>query len=133
MSMTDKNLTAFSDQINNLIAENRRLKNKSDADDKTIHVLKEQYNALQAGVEDMVEDHRKIERELVDQANRHKVSYTEIDGVLMQAADLIMQAARARIGNATPAVVPTPPTKMVNDHRLPDVRDDRLPIARLAE
>lgn len=37
--MTD---TTLSDQVNQLISENRRLRNKSAADDATIHLLKEQ-------------------------------------------------------------------------------------------
>lgn len=124
MSITDQNLAAFSDQINRLIAENRRLQKKSDADDKTIHILKQQYETLNAGVENMIEDHRRIERGLSAERDRAVVSYTEIDGLLGQTADLIMQAARARVGDLTPAKMPSA--------TLPNLHDDRLPIARLS-
>jgi len=59
--MTNQTL---SDQINALVAENRRLRSKSDADDQTIGLLKANYKTVTDGIEDMVEDHRKIEREL---------------------------------------------------------------------
>lgn len=124
MTTMTPDISTFSDQINRLIAENRRLLKKSEADDKTIHLLKEQYEGLHNGVEDMVEDHRRIERDLVDKANRHELAYTEIVGLLDQAADLIVQAARARVGNVTPEKMP--------ERQIPSIQDDRLPIARLS-
>lgn len=124
--------TTLSDQVNALIAENRRLRMKSEADDKTIHVLKEQYDSLQSGVENMVEDHRRIEnamledhrstvRELVAERDRAVRAYTEIEGNLNQAADLIMQAARARVGNETPDPMPQAHTPHLADSRIPQV------------
>lgn len=114
----------LSDQISQLIAENRRLRNKSDADDKTIHLLKEQNDTLRNAWEDMVEDHRRTERDLAHDRDRHVVAYTEIDGLLHQVADLILQTTRARVGNATPEKMP--------QVRLPVHDDERLPIARLS-
>lgn len=111
----------LSDQINALIAENRRLRNKSEADDKTIHLLKEQYAAVAGGIEDMVESHRKVERELTIEAHNANVAYTEIEGRLNQVADLILQAARARVGDATPETMPERVLPHVTDARLPGV------------
>lgn len=108
--------TTLSDQINALVAENRRLRNKSTADDITIQTLTEQYERLQSGVEDMVEDHRRRERELIAAADRAERAYVSIQGLLDQAADLILQAARARVGDAMPAPVPH-----LTDSRMPGV------------
>lgn len=114
----------FGRQVDALVRENRRLLLKSEADDKTIHMLKAQYDAIQAGMENMIEDHRRRERELLAEADRANVAYTEIEGHLNQAGDLIMQAARARIGNRTPERMPP----QTGRH----IEDPRLPIARLA-
>jgi hypothetical protein len=111
-------------QVAVMVAENRRLLKKSAADDATIHILKEQYDTLQAGVENMVEDHRRIERELSAERDRAVRAFTEIDGLLNQTADLVMQAARARTGDNTPEQMP--------ERRLASINDDRLPIARLS-
>lgn len=124
MSITDQHISAFSDQINLLIAENRRLLKKSEADDKTIYVLKDQYDTLHAGVESLIEDHRAIERQLAGERDRAVRAYTEINGLLNQSADLIMQAIRARVGDLTPEKMPQRP--------LAEIHDDRLPIARLS-
>jgi len=124
--MTD---TALSDQINQLIAETRRLRNKSDADDKTIHLLKEQNAELRGGIESLVEDHRRIERKLVGERDEAQLAYTEIEGLLNQAADCIMQAARARIGDQAPEKMPQQIGRHVDHHLLPE----NSPIARLAQ
>ncbi len=110
---------AFTDQISAMVAENRRLRNKSDADDKTIHVLKAQYDAVTGGIENMIEDHRKIERDLTIQLHKAQAAYQEIDGLLHQASDLILQAARARVGNGTPEKMPTAAVPAIEDGRLP--------------
>lgn len=101
-NVVDLNASSLSDQVNRLVAENRRLRLKGEADDATIDLLKRQYDTLQGGVEDMIEDHRKIERELSASRDRAVVAYTEIDGLLKQAADLIVQAMRARVPSAAP-------------------------------
>lgn len=101
MTVIDMNAAHTIDQVSKLVAENRRYRMKSEADDRTIQVLKEQYDTLQAGVENMIEQHRAIERELCAERDRAVRSYTEIEGHLHQAADLIVQAMRARVGNAS--------------------------------
>lgn len=101
-NVVDLNANSLSDQVNRLVAENRRLRLKGEADDATIDLLKRQYDTLQGGVEDMIEDHRKIERDLSAARDRAVVAYTEIDGLLKQAADLIVQAMRARVPAAAP-------------------------------
>lgn len=121
MTITSPDLTKWTDQISGLIAENRRLRNKSDADDKTIHLLKEQYASVTGGIEDMIEDHRRVERDLTIEAHNAKVAYTQIQGLLDQAADLILQAARARIGDDTPAKMPAAIIPVLADGRMPEV------------
>lgn len=123
-----ENLTPLSDQINQLIAENRRLRNKSDADDKTMHLLKEQNRELRGGIENLIEDHRRIERSLIAERDEAKLAYVEIEGCLNQAGDLIMQAARARIGDMAPERMPPQTGRHIEDARLPE----NSPIARLA-
>ncbi len=111
--------STLSDQINALVSENRRLRMKSEADDKTIHVLKDQYAMVTSGMEDIVEDHRRIERELTIKAHKAQAAYSEMEGLLDRAADLILQAARARVGDDTPEKMPEHSGTHVNDARLP--------------
>lgn len=118
--MTDQ---AMIDQVTSLVQENRRLRAKSNADDETIHLLKEQYATVAGGIEGMVEDHRRRERELMIESHQHKVAYEEIRGLLNQAGDLLLQAFRARVGNETPEQMP--------QLRLPVIEDRRLPAAML--
>lgn len=113
----------LSEQVTQLIAENRRLLKKSEADDTTIHLLKQQNEALRSSWEDMVEDHRRIERDLSNDRDRHVVAYTEIDGLLHQVADLILQTTRARVGNSTPEKMPQRQHPIVDDARIPRLSD----------
>ena len=114
----------LSRQVTGLVSENQHLRVKSDNDDLTINLLKQQYAALSESVDGM---RSKFEREihtLRTERDQAVVSAKEIDTVLMQAADLIVQAARARVGNITPERMP----QVRGDH----LADDRLPIARLS-
>lgn len=116
--MTD---TKFVDQANQMVTENQNLRVKSDNDDKTIHLMKAQYDGLSASVEAV---HNKHDRELHiarterDQAVR---AFKEIDTLLMQAANLVMQALRARQGDLTPAEILERPMTLVKDDRLPGI------------
>lgn len=112
-------IDAFSQQANQLVAENRRLLLKSQTDDETIRTIKGQYDQLAAGIENMVEDHRKIERDLAIRADKAERAAKEIEGLLTRAADLIMQAFRARDGDATPEKMPQAQLAHVSDERLP--------------
>lgn len=127
--------TALSDQVNQIVAENQHLRVKSENDDITLNLMKSQYDSLAAQVADIrskaraeVEKARNMAADQIadmtierDQAVR---AFKEIDTTLMQAADLIMQALRARQGDDTPEQIP--------DRVTPHLRDDRLPIARLS-
>jgi len=112
------NIADVSDQVNRIVAENRRLLAKSDADDATIATVKAQYDTLHAGVEDMIEDHRRIERNLTAERDRAVRAFTEINGLLLQTTDLITQALRARAGDSAQQAAP---------RRLEALHDDRLP------
>lgn len=130
--MSDRNALTLADQVDRLVAENQHLRVKSENDDVTIHLLKEQYNLLQrqvAGIRETasreVEKARNGARDIVmdmqmdrDQA---RVAYREIDGLLLQAADTIHQALRARVGNITPEKLPAAEMQHISDGRLPQV------------
>jgi len=120
----------LSEQVDRLVAENQHLRVKSENDDKTIHLLKEQYTLLadqvdgiNARAEREIERSRTIARDSImnmqidrDQA---QVAYREIESLLLQATDTITQALRARVGNETPEKMPAAD--------LPHIQDDRLP------
>ena len=118
------NIMTLSEQVDRLVSENQHLRVKSDNDDITHRLMKEQYDALSASVEGM---RSKFEREIHlmrterDQAVR---ASKEINTLLLQAANLIMQALRAKEGDAAPEKMP--------EARGKHVSDDRLPIARLS-
>lgn len=136
-------IDTFHQQANDLVLENRRLRAKSDADDETIITLKKKYDDLANGVEAMVEDHKQIEaesqenynkalRELMFRCDRAEMAYKEIEGLLGRAGDvamslndLILQAARSKIGDKTPEKMP--------EVKLPEVKDARLPTPSLAK
>lgn len=128
------NAATLAEQVDRLVAENQSLRVKSENDDKLIHLLKEQYSSLAAQVKGIREDAiREVERARHQrdadvsaaeiERDQALVAYKEIDGLLLQAGDLITQAARARIGNATPEKMPRQP--------LPAIEDSRLPAASL--
>lgn len=128
------NAATLAEQVDRLVAENQSLRVKSENDDKLIHLLKEQYSSLAAQVKGIREDAiREVERARHQrdadvsaaeiERDQALVAYKEIDGLLLQAGDLITQAARARIGNTTPEKMPRQP--------LPAIEDSRLPAASL--
>ncbi len=75
----------------------------------------------------MVEQHRSNERQLAAERDRAVRAYTEIEGHLNQAADLILQASRARAGNQAPqeresgAIHGTLAEAQYSDTRMPQV------------
>ncbi|HKY85827.1 MAG TPA: hypothetical protein VJL90_03600 [Pseudorhodoplanes sp.] len=118
------------DQVERLVNENQALRVKSENDDKLIHLLKEQYNSLAAQVKGIREDAiREVERARHQrdadvsaaeiERDQAQVAYKEIDGLLLQVCDTITQAARARIGNATPEKMQSRPMPAIEDGRLP--------------
>lgn len=122
------------DQVATLVRENQNLRVKSDNDDKTIHLLGEQYKLLADQVRDIREkaasDVRRAKQDADDavmdmqiERDQAKAAYQIIETNLLQAADLIMQAARAREGNATPLIMPKA--------QLPHIEDARLPAPKL--
>lgn len=121
------------DQVDRIVQENQHLRIKSNSDDTTIHLMKQQYDSLAASVASVrqkaaaeVRDTKEeAEREITDmtiERDQAVRAFKEIDSVLLQAADLIMQALRARAGDDAPEKMP--------EARMPVIQDDRLPIAR---
>jgi hypothetical protein len=113
------NSQSFADQANRLVTENQNLRVKSDNDDKTIYLMKEQYDGLSSSVEAMRNKHDREMHTLRTERDRATRAFKEIDTVLLQAADLIMQALRARQGDGAPEQIPERPMALVNDSRLP--------------
>lgn len=118
--------STFGRQVDSLVAENQHLRVKSDNDDKTIHLQQEQYKALAASVEGMRAKYERQIFQLTTERDEAVLKHSKIKSLLLQSADIIMQAARADIGNETPE-------KMPPGAPLREIKDDRLPIARLAE
>ena len=104
-----------------LVKENRGLVLQTETDAATIALLKKQYDDLAAGVESMVEDHRRIERELAIRADKAERACKEMEGLLQRAADLIMQAFRAREGDTTPETMPPQTGRHIQDSRMPEL------------
>lgn len=113
----------FGRQVDALVAENQHLRVKSDNDDKTMHLMQEQYSAMAASVESMRGKYERQIFQLTTERDEAVVKHSKIKSLLLQSADIIMQAARADIGNETPEKMPA--------QTGPHVQDDRLPIARL--
>ena len=120
----------LSEQVDRLVAENQHLRVKSENDDKTIHLLKEQYALLSkqvAGIREgavrEVEKARTSSRDAVMdmQMDRDQaiIAYQEIESLLLRATDTITQALRARVGNATPEKMPQAELSVHDDERLP--------------
>lgn len=122
------NIITLSDQVDSLVIENQNLRVKSENDDKTIHLMKEQYDSLAATIgairQRAATDVAKMRAQLEettsdltierDQAVRSK---KEIETLLLQVTNLVMQALRARVGNEVAAE----PESDVSADRLPKV------------
>ena len=129
--MTSQQFT-LSEQVDRLVAENQHLRVKSDNDDITIRLLKEQYELLSKQVADIrekaareVEKARNYARDSVMdmQMDRDQaiVAYREIESLLLRTADTVTQALRARAGDSTPEKMPLTETPHIIDERLPQV------------
>jgi len=115
----------LSDQIRDIVTENQNLRVRTSNDSVTIGLMKSQYDALAASVDGMKDKHDREMHKMRTERDQAVRSFKEIDTTLMQAADLIMQALRARQGDAAPEVMP--------DRLTSHIKDDRLPIARLSQ
>lgn len=131
----DSNTLTLSEQVNDLLSELQSLRIKSENDDKMIHILKVQYESLSSQMRGIRQDAiREVEtarqqrdadvHEAEIERDKAITAYKTIETLLLRSADLIMQAARARVGDATPAQMP--------HARLPQIEDERLPRIGLA-
>ncbi len=123
MNAPQENATALTDQVGRLVARNRFLQVKSDSDDNVIRTLNDQYAKLASEVDGIRDDAARRETALRIERDRAVAKYEIINGLLVQAGDLLMQAFRAREGDKTPEKMPVRPAGTVTD--------DRLPVARL--
>lgn len=114
----------YLEQSARMVAENRRLFTENESLRRLNADLKQRYDTITAGVNDMVEDHRRVERELQFRVDKAERSEKEVSELLLLAADTIHQGLRARVGDKTPTKMPA----QTGRH----VEDDRLPIARLS-
>lgn len=113
----------FSRQAEEVVRENQHLRVKSDNDDKTIHLMRQQYDAMALSVDDMRSDYERKLHHMRTERDQAVARHAAIKALLLQAANIVMQALRADIGNETPEKMPPA--------RLPALDDGRLPIARL--
>lgn len=113
----------FGRQVDALVAENQHLRVKSDNDNKTLFLMRQQYEALAASVDSMRDDYeRKLHRARTE-CDQAIIKHSAIKSLLLQSADIVMQALRADAGDEAPEKMPA--------NRGPHITDDRLPIARL--
>ena len=119
--ITDHHL---SEQISRLVSENQHFRVKSENDEKTIHLLKQQYSGLSATVNGIRDKHAREMHDLTTERDEAVVRHQQVTTLLLQAADIVMQALRANEGDTVPLNIP--------DRVMPHIIDDRLPIARLS-
>lgn len=122
----------LSEQVDRLVTENQSLRVKSSNDDAHIHLLTEQYAAIASQVasirrratEEVTRTKAEAEAAVMDmqiERDQAVAAFKAIDTTLLQAAELIMQAARARVGDAEPAA-PVASINGFDDARLPATR-----------
>jgi len=109
----------FGRQVDALVAENQHLRVKSDNDDKTLHLMQEQYKALAASVESMRNKYERQIFQLTTERDEAVVKHARIKSLLMQSADITMQALRADAGDETPEKMPPQTGAHIVDQRLP--------------
>lgn len=112
----------FGRQVDALVAENQHLRVKSDNDDKTMHLMQEQYKALAASVESMRNKYERQIFQLTTERDEAVIKHAKIKSLLLQAADIVMQAARADVGDETPEKMPPQTGSHIVDERLPTAR-----------
>jgi hypothetical protein len=113
------NESTLSIQVSQMVLENQHLRVKSDNDDKTIHLMKEQYDAMAASVEGMRDRHVRELHEMRTGRDQAVRQFKTIDTLLLQASEIIMQALRARQGETVPAQIPDRPMPVVGHPLLP--------------
>lgn len=113
----------FSRQAADIVRENQHLRVKSNNDDKTLHLMRQQYKALASSVEGMRDEHRREAHQLRTERDEAVAKHATIKSLLLQQAEITMQALRADAGNETPEKMP--------ESRGQHITDDRLPLARL--
>lgn len=111
----------FSNQANQLVTENRRLRLEVESVRRLHADMKQRYDTVAAGMNDMIEDHRKIERDLQFRVDRAESSEKEVAELLLRVADMIQQAFRAREGEKTPETMPPQTGRHIQDARLPEL------------
>jgi len=87
-------IMTLSEQVDRLVSENQHLRVKSDNDDITRQLLKEQYDALAGSVENTRTKHEREMHLLRTERDQAVIAFKEIDTLLLQAADMVMQATR---------------------------------------
>lgn len=111
----------LTDQIGSIVSENQHLRVKSENDDLTIHLQQQQYSALAATVNGLRDEHAREAHDLRTERDEAVIRFKTIDTLLLQAAQIIMQALRARAGNDVPEILPAIQTPHIEDARLPIV------------
>ena len=100
----------FTDRVTALVQENQHLRVRTDNDDKTIALMKEQYDKLAASVDGLRDKHEREIHAMRTERDQAARSNREIEALLLQASEIVMQALRARVGDLQP------PDRSVADH-----------------
>lgn len=114
----------FSRKAAELVAENQHLRVKAENQDITIVLMKEQYDSMAASVDGLRDKHDREMHKMRTERDQAVRKFATIKALLLQSADITMQALRAEQGDETPAQIP--------DRKTGHITDDRLPIARLS-
>lgn len=117
-------IMTLSEQVDRLVSENQHLRVKTENDEITRHLMKQQYDTLAGSVDAMRSAHDREIHALRTERDQAVRAFKEIDSLLLQTADMVMQALRARQGDETPERIP--------DRHVLHMDDPRLPLARLS-
>ena len=113
------NTETLSEQVNQMVTDLQHLRVKSENDDKTIHLMREQYDGLAASVEALAGRHEREIHAMRTERDQAVRRFKSIDTLLLQASNIIMQALRARSGDDTPEQIPDRPVGVVGHPLLP--------------
>ncbi len=108
--------TTLHSQVADMVRENQNLRVKSENDDKTIYLMRAQYDTLAAEVDAIHDKYRREIRQLKTERDQAVRKFKDIDTILQQAGNFLMQAFRARVGDQLPEI-----SSQIEDARLPGV------------
>src|ERR1700761_2136498 len=113
-------------EISNMRTEVFHLREKSDADDHMIALLKQQNQEQADEIVSMAAKHADEVRILKQRADMAIRNQAEVIGVLTTAAKGIMDGLRKMKGDNTPEIMPSAQARPADDPRLPPLVEDDM-------